>query len=114
MKCAGRRQKIAYLAADYWRKQGVLNKIDVHLVVPGPRIFGIPAIADNLDKVIADYGIHLHTASEITAVDADSRKVAVSAVGPRAAPTHAVLRHAACRAAPVGAGLDQDQPAVHR
>ena len=80
MKCAGAPQKIAYLAADYWRKQGVLDKIDVHLVVPTPRIFGIPAIADNLDRVIADYGIHLHTASEITAVDADSRKVTVSAL----------------------------------
>ena len=80
MKCAGAPQKIAYLASDYWRKQGVLKDIDVHLVVPTPRIFGIPAIADNLDKVIAGYGIHLHTASEITAIDADSRKVTVSAV----------------------------------
>ena len=80
MKCAGAPQKIAYLAADHWRKQGVLGKMDIHLVVPTPRIFGIPAIADNLDKVIAGYGIHLHTLSEITAVDADSRKVTVSAV----------------------------------
>lgn len=81
MKCAGAPQKIAYLASDYWQMQGVLKNIDVHLVVPTPRIFGIPSIADNLDKVIADYGIHLHTSSEITAVDADSRKVTVSAVG---------------------------------
>ena len=80
MKCAGAPQKIAYLASDYWRKQGVLKNIDVHLVVPTPRIFGIPAIADNLDKVIVGYGIHLHTASEITAIDADSRKVTVSSV----------------------------------
>lgn len=102
MKCAGAPQKIAYLAADYWRKQGVLNKIDVHLVVPTPRIFGIPAIADNLDRVIADYGIHLHTASEITAVDADSRKVTVTAVAEGGTDTtlpfdmlHAVPRQSA-------------------
>ena len=81
MKCAGAPQKIAYLAADHWRKEGVLKDIDIHLVVPTPRIFGIPAIADNLDTVIAGYGIHLHTLSEITAVDADSRKVTVSALG---------------------------------
>lgn len=86
MKCAGAPQKIAYLAADYWRKEGVLKDIDVHLVVPTPRAFGIPAIADSLDRVIAGYGIHLHTLSEVTAVDVDSRKVNVSAVG-RAAPT---------------------------
>jgi sulfide:quinone oxidoreductase len=35
----------------------VLGDIDVHLVVPTPRIFGIPAIAANLDAVIADYDI---------------------------------------------------------
>lgn len=81
MKCAGAPQKIAYLAADYWRKQGVLKNIDIHLVVPTPRIFGIPAIADSLDKVIADYGIHLHTLSEITAVDGDSRKATISSLG---------------------------------
>lgn len=49
--------------------------------MPTPRAFGIPAIADNLDRVIAGYGIHLHTLSEITAIDTDSRKVTVSAVG---------------------------------
>ena len=81
IKCAGAPQKIAYLAADHWRKQGVLKDIDVHLVMPGARPFGIPAIADSLDKVIADYGIHLHTSSEVTSVDAGARKVAVQSVG---------------------------------
>jgi sulfide:quinone oxidoreductase len=81
IKCAGAAQKIAYLACDHWRKEGVLNDIDVHLVIPTPRIFGIPAIADNLDKVIADYGINLHTNSEVTSVDAGAHKVAVSSVG---------------------------------
>lgn len=80
IKCAGAPQKIAYLAADYWRKQGVLKDIDIHLVIPTPRIFGIPAIADNLDKVIADYGIVLHTNSEVTSVDAKAHKVGISSV----------------------------------
>ncbi|MCB0942229.1 MAG: NAD(P)/FAD-dependent oxidoreductase [Mycobacterium sp.] len=102
IKCGGAPQKIAYLASDYWRKQGVLDKIDVHLVVPSPRAFGIPEIANNLDKVIANYGIHLHTMSEVTGVDADSRKVTVSAVGEGGTDTtlpfdilHAVPRQSA-------------------
>ena len=33
----------------------------------------IAGIADNLDKVIAGYGITLHTESELKAVDADAR-----------------------------------------
>lgn len=78
IKCAGAPQKIAYLACDHWRRQGVLDNIDVHLVVPTPRIFGIPAIADNLDKVIADYGITLHTGSEVRSVDSAARKVTVT------------------------------------
>lgn len=78
IKCAGAPQKIAYLACDHWRRQGVLDNIDVHLVVPTPRIFGIPAIADNLDKVIADYGIQLHTGSEVRSIDSATRKVSVT------------------------------------
>ena len=102
IKCAGAPQKIAYLASDYWRKQGVLSDIDVHLVVPTPRLFGIPAIADNLDQVIADYGITVHTNSEVTAVDAQGRKVAVASVGEGGTDTtlpydvlHAVPRQSA-------------------
>ncbi len=114
MKCAGAPQKIAYLAADHWRKEGVLKDIDIHLVVPTPRIFGIAAIADNLDKVIAGYGIHLHTQSEITAIDADSCKVTVSALGDGGTDTtlsfdmlHAVPRQSApdwIKASPLSTG----------
>lgn len=78
IKCAGAPQKIAYLASDYWRSQGVLKDIDVHLVVPTPRLFGIPAIADSLDAVAADYGITVHTESEVTSVDAAAHKVGVT------------------------------------
>ncbi|WP_422744960.1 FAD-dependent oxidoreductase [Mycobacterium sp. WMMD1722] len=79
IKCAGAPQKIAYLASDYWRSRGVLSDIDVHLVVPTPRLFGIPAIADSLDAIAADYGITVHTNAEVTGVDAASRKVGVTA-----------------------------------
>lgn len=102
IKCAGAPQKIAYLAADYWRRQGVLKDIDVHLVVPTPRLFGIPAIADSLDVVAADYGITVHTSAEVTSIDAAGRKVTVSGVGENGSDTmlgfdvlHAVPRQSA-------------------
>lgn len=78
IKCAGAPQKIAYLASDYWRKQGVLSDIDVHLVVPTPRVFGIPAVADSLEVVAADYGITVHTGAEVTAIDAAAHKVGIT------------------------------------
>ncbi len=74
IKCAGAPQKIAYLASDYWRKQGVLDDIDVHLVLPTPAMFGLPEFSDALDKVVADYGINVHFKSELAAVNADSKK----------------------------------------
>ncbi|MCV7192884.1 NAD(P)/FAD-dependent oxidoreductase [Mycolicibacterium brumae] len=102
IKCAGAPQKIAYLACDHWRKTGVLKDIDVHLVLPTPRMFGIPAIADSLDKVAANYGITVHTESEITEIDADARKVTISSLGPSGDPgtlgfdmLHAVPRQSA-------------------
>lgn len=73
IKCAGAPQKIAYLACDFWRAQGVLENIDVHLVLPTPRTFGVPVFADALDKVVADYGITLHTLAELATVDPDSK-----------------------------------------
>lgn len=74
IKCAGAPQKIAYLACDYWRSEGVLDDIDVHLVLPTPRTFGVTVFADALDEVVADYGIDLHLLSELESVDADSKK----------------------------------------
>lgn len=78
IKCAGAPQKIAYLAADHWRRTGVLGKIDVHMVLPTPRTFGIPAIAEQLDKVVSRYGIHLHLQSEVTSIDASSKAVTIT------------------------------------
>ena len=59
----------------------MLNNIDVHLVVPTPRLFGIPVIADNLHEVAAEYGITVHTNAEVRTVDAPGHKVAITSVG---------------------------------
>ncbi len=74
IKCAGAPQKIAYLAADYWRSEGVLNNIDVHLVLPTPGMFGVKEFSAELDKVVAGYGINVHFSSELESVDPDGRK----------------------------------------
>jgi sulfide:quinone oxidoreductase len=84
IKCAGAPQKIAYLACDYWRTAGVLDQIDVHLVLPTPGMFGVPVFARELEKVVKRYGITVHFESEIVEVDADSRKATVVGVARRA------------------------------
>lgn len=80
IKCAGAPQKIAYLAADFWRSTGVLPKIDVHLILPTPAIFGVPEYAEALEKVVARYGIQLHLQSEVIELS-PAKKTAMIASG---------------------------------
>lgn len=78
IKCAGAPQKIAYLAADYWRQQGVLDKIRVVLVLPTPGMFGVKVFADELEKVVARYGIEVHKSSEVTAIDPGAKTAVIT------------------------------------
>ncbi|MEC4015280.1 NAD(P)/FAD-dependent oxidoreductase [Streptomyces sp. H27-D2] len=78
IKCAGAPQKIAYLAADHWRREGVLDKIRIVLVLPTPAMFGVPEFAAELERVATRYGIEVRKNSELTEVDADSRKAVIA------------------------------------
>ena len=78
IKCAGAPQKIAYLAADYWRQQGVLNNIDVHLVLPTPGMFGVKEFSEVLAGVAKRYGITVHLGSEVTDVNSAKREATVT------------------------------------
>jgi sulfide:quinone oxidoreductase len=78
IKCAGAPQKIAYLAADYWRQQGDLKNIDVHLVLPTPGMFGVKEFSDILVDVVRRYGITVHFESEVTEVRPDTREAVVT------------------------------------
>lgn len=77
IKCGGAPQKIAYLACDYWRKKGVLDEIDVHLVLPSPAMFGIKEFSDTLEQVVSRYGITVHLSSELTAMDGKTRTATI-------------------------------------
>ncbi|MCQ4042413.1 FAD-dependent oxidoreductase [Streptantibioticus rubrisoli] len=77
IKCGGAPQKIAYLAADHWRRQGVLKDIRVVLVLPTPAMFALPAFSEELARVAARYGIEVRLNSELTEVDGDSRKAVI-------------------------------------
>ena len=77
IKCAGAPQKIAYLACDYCRQQGVLADIRVVLVLPTPGMFGVKVFSDVLETVAARYGIEVHKSSELVEVDADNRTAVI-------------------------------------
>ncbi|MFF4548574.1 FAD-dependent oxidoreductase [Streptomyces sp. NPDC001435] len=78
LKCGGAPQKIAYLAADHWRRRKVLDDIRIVLVIPDPAMFKVPAWSQVLEKVADRYGIEVRLRSEMTAVDGDARELTVT------------------------------------
>jgi sulfide:quinone oxidoreductase len=73
IKCAGAPQKIMYLAADRFRKKGILDKVDVEFCNAGPAIFGIPFFAKALNKVVVGYGINTHFNHNLVAIDGPAK-----------------------------------------
>ena len=78
IKCAGAPQKIAYLAADWWRSQGVLDRTRVILVLPTAAMFSQPDWAKVLAGIAAGYGIEVRKESQLVEVDGDSNRAVIS------------------------------------
>ncbi|MBQ0893400.1 NAD(P)/FAD-dependent oxidoreductase [Micromonospora sp. U56] len=77
IKCGGAPQKIAYLAADWWRRQGLLDTTRIIMVLPTPTIFSQPDWAKALERIVADYGIEVRYESQLVEVDGDSRRAVI-------------------------------------
>jgi sulfide:quinone oxidoreductase len=74
VKCGGAPQKIMYLAGDYFRRQGLKDKVKIEFCSAGGVIFGIKKYADTLMKAVRRYGIDLHFKHELIRVDGPARK----------------------------------------
>jgi sulfide:quinone oxidoreductase len=77
IKCAGAPQKIAYLAADWWRRQGRLNDIRTILVLPTVAMFSQPDWAKVLVGIAAGYGIEVRRESQLVEVNGDQRQAVI-------------------------------------
>lgn len=71
IKCGGAPQKIAYLAADYFKK----NKIDARVVfaTPGSVLFGVKPIRETLQRVVDRYGMHFKPFYAPVKIDAEKQ-----------------------------------------
>ena len=70
IKCGGAPQKIMYLAADYWRKKGILHRCDIVFMIATPKIFTVDHYGKELVKVAQRYGIDVRYQQNLVAVDA--------------------------------------------
>ncbi|NNC82886.1 MAG: NAD(P)/FAD-dependent oxidoreductase [Flavobacteriales bacterium] len=75
IKCGGAPQKIAYMAADHFRKRGILDKTQVVYATPGTVIFGIKPVADTLNEVLDRYDMHFKPYYAPVHIDGKNREV---------------------------------------
>ena len=73
IKCGGAPQKIAYLAADYFRKTGIQSKTNVVLAMPGTVVFGVQVIKETLMEVIKGYGIKFKPSYAPVKIDGEKK-----------------------------------------
>ena len=78
IKCAGAPQKAMYLSADHWKREGVLDRIDIEFCNAGAVLFGVPAYVPALMEYITAYGVHLHFGNTLTSVDGPARTATFS------------------------------------
>ena len=74
IKCAGAPQKAMYLSCDHWRREGVLDQIDVQFHSAGAVIFGVKEYVPALMSYVERYGIDLNFESTLIAVDGPARR----------------------------------------
>ncbi|HQU84308.1 MAG TPA: FAD/NAD(P)-binding oxidoreductase [Pyrinomonadaceae bacterium] len=74
IKCGGAPQKIAYLAEDYFRKNGVRDAIKIKFITGTPTIFTSPHYAPTLTKHCEDTGIETMFKHSLTEIRADKKE----------------------------------------
>ncbi|HOZ50500.1 MAG TPA: FAD/NAD(P)-binding oxidoreductase [Chitinophagaceae bacterium] len=75
IKCGGAPHKIMYLAVDYWRKKGILDKCNVHYLSGAGVIFGVKEYAETLTQVVKDGNIKPHFGVNVVEVDSVNQTV---------------------------------------
>ena len=74
IKCAGAPQKIMYLAADNFRKRGVLRNSKVEFCLAGDVMFGVAYFVPALLDAVKDYGIAVSYKHDLIRVDGPARR----------------------------------------
>lgn len=76
--CAATALKPLFLACDHWRRQGCLDDITVHLVLPEAGVTGQEKPDARLVRALAAYDVDVLTEARVTELDADARSVTVA------------------------------------
>ncbi len=81
--CGPTALKPLLMACDHWRRTGVLADLEVHLVLPGATVVGLPAPDRRLERLFADHGIRVTREARVGEVDHVARRVAIDSAAGR-------------------------------
>jgi sulfide:quinone oxidoreductase len=91
--CAATALKPLFMACDFWRRQGVLDALDIHLVIPGPAVLGHSAVDATLEEAFASNGVQVVREARVATVDHTSRAVVVQSGSGRRTIPNVVYAH---------------------
>lgn len=74
IKCAGAPQKAMYLSCDHWRREGMLDRIDVEFCNAGGVLFGVPDYVPALMSYVEKYDIGLRLGHNLVSVDGPAQQ----------------------------------------
>lgn len=74
VKCGGAPHKIMYLAADYFRKHGLLNKTNIEYWSGAAKLFSVPKYEKTLLEVVKRGNIKLHFNYKLTEIDGNKKE----------------------------------------
>ncbi len=81
VKCGGAPHKIMYLAADYFRKHGVLDKIDIQYWSGAAKLFAVPKYEKTLLEVVKRGNIKLNFMQKLEEIDAQNKRARFVGIG---------------------------------
>ncbi|MDK3257448.1 NAD(P)/FAD-dependent oxidoreductase [Blastococcus capsensis] len=93
--CGPTALKPLFMACDHWRRAGVLQDLDVRLVLPRPSVTGLSEPEEVLERGYADYGIEVLRETRIERVDPDLRTLTLTSPTGRGVLEDVAFAHAA-------------------
>jgi sulfide:quinone oxidoreductase len=80
IKCGASPQKIMYLAADNFRRRGILEKSEILFCTGKPGLLRVKEINESLMKIAKRYGIHLYFQSSLIEVRGEAKEAVIEVV----------------------------------
>ena len=74
VKCGGAPQKIMYIAADYFKRNNLSDKVQIEFWSGGTRLFGVKKFEDALKKVIAKFHIKENYYNKLVEIDGANKR----------------------------------------